>query len=388
MHYVGIDIAKDNHYASIVDTTGKTIVKPFLVTNNKLGFEYLLNVLKNFNKNELLIGLEATSYYGLNFMKFFFEQGYHLAIINPIQTASARKDNVRKTKNDKIDSIVVANTIMRCKFTPLTQSYLDSLSLKLLTRFRQYLKVEKQINKTRLSQYVNMVFPEIEIYFKGNIHINTSYQLLKVCSNNKDITKLNLTRLTNLFRKASHGRYGRSRALELKKLANNSIGINSKSLAIQIRLTIKHIEFLKTQMSELENEIDSIINKIDNPLKSIKGINNLTIANILGEIGDISRFSNPDQVVAFAGLDPTVSQSGHFLAKSTRMSKRGSSLLRYSLIYASHNIIKNGNKTFNQYYNKKSREGKSYYNALGHCGKKLARIIFVMLRDNVSFNLD
>lgn len=388
MHYVGIDIAKDNHYASIVDTTGKIIVSPFLVTNNKLGFESLLDVLKNFNKDELLIGLEATSYYGLNLMKFLFEQGYCLAVINPIQTASARKDNVRKTKNDKVDSIVVANTITRGKFTPLTQGYLDSLSLRFLARFRQYLKIEKQINKTRLSQYVNMIFPELEIYFKDNIHINTSYQLLKVCSNHADIAKLNLTRLTNLFRKASHGRYGRSKALELKKLAHNSIGINSKSLAIQIRLTIEHIEFLENQMKELENEIALIINEISNPLKSIKGISNLTIANILGEIADITRFSNPNQVVAFAGLDPTVSQSGQFSAKCTRMSKRGSSLLRYSLIYASHNIIKNGNKTFNHYYNKKRREGKSYYNALGHCGKKLARIIFVMLRDNVNFNLD
>ena len=108
---------------------------------------------------------------------------------------------------------------------------------------------------------------------------------------------------------------------------------------------------------------------------------------ILGEIGDITRFSNPSKLLAFAGLDPAVYQSGDFNASSTKMSKRGSSTLRYSLVNAAHNVVKN-NKTFKGYYDKKRAEGKSHYNALGHCAGKLVRVIYKMLIDNVTFNLD
>ena len=108
---------------------------------------------------------------------------------------------------------------------------------------------------------------------------------------------------------------------------------------------------------------------------------------ILGEIGDIHRFSEPKKLLAFAGLDPSVHQSGNFQAKKTRMSKRGSRVLRYALMNAAHNVVKN-NTTFKDYYDSKKAEGRSHYNALGHCAGKLVRVIWKMLTDNVEFNLE
>ncbi len=108
---------------------------------------------------------------------------------------------------------------------------------------------------------------------------------------------------------------------------------------------------------------------------------------ILGEIGDIHRFSKPNQLLAFAGLDPSVNESGTFKAKHTRMSKRGSKVLRYALINAAHNVVKN-NATFKAYYDKKMAEGRTHYNALGHCAGKLVRIIFKMMTDDIDFNLN
>lgn len=108
---------------------------------------------------------------------------------------------------------------------------------------------------------------------------------------------------------------------------------------------------------------------------------------ILGEIGNISRFSKPSKVLAFAGLDPPVYHSGNFESKHTRMSKRGSRALRFALINAAHNVAKN-NKTFAAYYDQKISEGRTHYSALGHCAGKLVRIIYKMLTDNVAFNLD
>ena len=108
---------------------------------------------------------------------------------------------------------------------------------------------------------------------------------------------------------------------------------------------------------------------------------------ILGEIGDIHRFSEPKKLLAFAGLDPSVHQSGNFQTQRTRMSKRGSRVLRYALINAAHNVVKN-NATFKAYYDAKRAEGRTHYNALGHCAGNLVRVIWKMLTDEVEFNLD
>ena len=119
---------------------------------------------------------------------------------------------------------------------------------------------------------------------------------------------------------------------------------------------------------------------------TIPGIGYINGGMILGEIGDIHRFAAPKQLLAFAGLDPTVYQSGNFNASHTRMSKRGSTALRYALINAAHNVVKN-NATFKSYYDTKIAEGRTHYNALGHCAGKLVRVIHKMLSDDVAFNL-
>lgn len=108
---------------------------------------------------------------------------------------------------------------------------------------------------------------------------------------------------------------------------------------------------------------------------------------ILSEIGDIHHFSILNKLLAFAGLTPSIHQSGNFQTKRTRMSKRGSRVLRYNLMNVTHNVVKN-NLTFKTYYDKKRAEGLSHYNALGHCASNLVRVIWKMLTDNAEFNLE
>ena len=120
-----------------------------------------------------------------------------------------------------------------------------------------------------------------------------------------------------------------------------------------------------------------IVTSLDSVIMTIPGIGPINGGMILGEIGDINRFSKPRKLLAFAGLDPSVYQSGNFTAKKTKMSKRGSSALRYALMNAAHNIVKY-NQTFKEYYDSKRAEGRGHYNALGHCAGKLVRIIYKM----------
>ncbi len=388
MIYVGIDIAKTNHYASIVNySTGEVIESPFLVTNNKQGFNLLYSKIKDFDRDKVLIGLESTAHYGNNLIFYFHEKQFKLGIINPIQTATLRKTRIRKVKNDKVDSMLICEALSLGYYNLLSDYDIELLEIKSLCRFCKELKDKAAEAKIQLAPYVDQVFPELNFFFKNNLDIKTAHELLKLYQSPKDISKINLTKLSNLLINSSRGKYDKSRAVELKNLVSNSVGINNNALCIQIKMTIELIELLESQIKDIEKQVSDFIKKSDNVITSIPGIADMAAAIIISEIGDINRFNNSGQVLAFAGLDPSVKQSGTFNASATRMSKRGSSILRYALILAANNVQLN-TKTFNDYYNTKRAQGKLHYNALGHCAGKLVRTIFYMLKNNVTFNLD
>lgn len=175
MIYVGIDVAKTNHYASIIDSNGEVIYEPFLVKNNQDGFNLLYQKIKNYDKNKLLIGLESTAHYGNNLIYFFFKKGFKIGIINPIQTATLRKTNIRKVKNDKVDSILIVKTLMMNCYTLLTDYDVEMIELKSLCRYRYNLMTMRTKSKIQLATYVDQLFPELNSFFKNNLHINTSY---------------------------------------------------------------------------------------------------------------------------------------------------------------------------------------------------------------------
>ena len=387
MIYVGIDIAKLTHFAALMTADGEVLVPPFSFQNNSNGFKLFLSKLKSFDKNDLLIGLESTAHYGENLICYLYDLGCHIAVINPIQTASLRKTNIRKTKTDKVDTFIIIKSLIVNDYRLFTKRDIDSLRLKSLCRFRDKTKKSKARLKIQLTTYVDILFPELQYFFKSGLHINTCYELLKKHSLPDEIAALHLTYLGNLLHKASHGRFGKEEAISLKSLARSSVGTGSTSASLQITQTISHIELLKKQIADLDEAIKTIMLEMDSIILTIPGIGFLNGAMILGEIGDISRFSNPSKLLAYAGLDPTVNQSGKFNAKTTKMSKRGSKLLRYALINAAWNVSLN-NETFKNYYKLKVSQGNNHYAALGHAAHKLVRVIYKMLKDNIAFNLD
>jgi len=387
MIYIGIDIAKQKHFAAAMTADGEVLIPPFGFMNNSEGFSLLLSKLKPFDKSSLLIGLESTAHYGENLICYLFDLGYRIAVINPIQTATLRKTNIRKTKTDKVDTLLIIKSMIVNTHRLFAKTDINSLRLKSLCRFREKTKKSKSRLKIQLVTYVDILFPELQYFFKSGLHTNTCYTLLKEYSNPNDIAALHLTYLGNLLKKASHSHFGKEEAIALKSLAKSSIGTGNTSVSIQITQSISQIELLEKQIVELDENIKSLMLEMDSVILTIPGIGFLNGAMILGEIGDISRFSNPSKLLAYAGLDPTVNQSGKFNAKRTRMSKRGSKLLRYALINAAWNVSLN-NKTFNDYFILKRSQGNNHYAALGHVAHKLVRIIFKMLKDNVAFNLN
>ena len=388
MIYVGIDIAKLNHFAAAISSDGEILIEPFKFTNDYDGFYLLLSKLAPLDQNSIIIGLESTAHYGDNLVRFLISKDFKVCVLNPIQTSSMRKNNVRKTKTDKVDTFVIAKALMmQDSLRFMTLDDLDYIELKELGRFRQKLVKQRTRLKIQLTSYVDQVFPELQYFFKSGLHQNSVYALLKEAPTPTAIASMHMIHLAHLLEVASHGHFGKEKARELRVLAQKSVGVNDSSLSIQITHTIEQIELLDSQLFHTELEMANLVTCLHSVIMTIPGIGFINGGMILGEIGDIHHFSEPKKLLAFAGLDPSVHQSGNFQAQRTRMSKRGSRVLRYALINAAHNVVKN-NATFKAYYEAKMVEGRTHYNALGHCAGKLVRIIWKMMTDNVEFNLD
>ena len=388
MIYVGIDIAKLNHFAAAISSDGEILIEPFKFTNDYDGFYLLLSKLAPLDQNNIIIGLESTAHYGDNLVRFLITKDYNVCVLNPLSTSSMRKNNVRKTKTDKVDTFVIAKTLMmQDSLRFFTLKDLDYIELKELGRFRQKTVKQRTRLKIQLTSYIDQVFPELQYFFKSGVHQNSVYAVLKEAPTPNAIASMHMTHLAHLLQEASHGHFGKDTARKLRVLAQKSVGINDSSLSIQITQTIEQIELLDRQLFHTELEMANIVTCLHSVIMTIPGIGSTNGGMILGEIGDIHRFPTPGKLLAFAGLDPSVYQSGNFQAKRTRMSKRGSRVLRYALMNAAHNVVKN-NSTFKAYYDAKRAEGRTHYNALGHCAGKLVRVIWKMLTDEVEFNLE
>jgi transposase len=386
MFFVGIDIAKNTHWASAISSDGEVIFQPFSFSNDNGGFQKLISKLASLDKEKILIGLESTAHYGENIISFLFNLNFRIGLINPIQTSNLRKSNIRKTKNDKVDTFIIAKALSLGNYSLITSRDINILKLKGLCRSRRNLVTLRSRAKIQLASFVDQLFPELNSFFKGNLNLNVSYQLLKNYSSPQAILELDLNILSEFLIKNSHGRYRKNDAIRLRELAQNSVGVNNPSLILQIKHAILQIELYDQQIAEVEFLYKQIVDSMGTTILTIPGMSYNLAAVILACIGDINRFNKSCQLLAYAGLDPSVSQSGNFQARSTRMSKRGSGMLRYSLIYSAHNVVLH-NDTFNNYYNLKRSQGKSHYSALGHTAHKLVRVIFKMLKDNVEFNL-
>ena len=201
MIYVGVDIAKLNHFASALSSDGEVLIEPFKFTNDRDGFDLLESKLESFEKDSIIIGLESTAHYGDNLVRYFVADSYNVCVINPIQTSTMRKNNIRKTKTDKVDTFIIAKTLMLQKDHRLISFCdLDLLDLKTLGRFRQKTVKQRTRLKIQLTAYVREVFPELQYFFSSGLHQKSVYALLKEAPTPKEITSLHMTHLAKTAR--------------------------------------------------------------------------------------------------------------------------------------------------------------------------------------------
>ena len=364
----------------ILSSEGEILSEVFTIPNNAEGFDTLLQSIRRCARpaDKIKVGLEATGHYSYNILGFLLNKGLPTYVINPLHTNLYRKSlSLRKTKTDRVDARTIATMLMSdVDLKSYTDTSYHNEELKSLTRYR-FDKVRQRAKlKASISRLVCILFPELE-KLVPTLHMASIYALLSEFPGAKQIASAHLTRLTNLLREASKGRYDREKAIQIRDAARNSIGCQMPAKSLELKHTIALIRELDAQIAEVEAAIQEIMDESQSPITTIPGIGTRMAAMILAEVGDFSMFSSPDKVLAYAGLSPSTYQSGQLTNCYSHMEKRGSRYLRYAIFNATK-FVCNWDPTFAAYLAKKRAEGKHYNVAISHAAKKLVRLIYAM----------
>ena len=381
IYYVGIDISKYKHDFCIISNTGEVIVENSCFENNKKGFQSLLDQLKPYNKSDVHIAFEATGHYSLNLELYLIDQGYSFMKMNPLvihQFLKAR--SLRRTKTDKADSLTIANYLMSVPYKPNSDLLYNIFTLKSLCRAREQLIKERSKYRVLLTNELDKTFPELKPFFKNTI----SATLLYILEKYKNAERISLMRDYESLRKVSHGKFSYASFAKLKELSKNSIGHHNDNTDLLIYTFVSIINNFNEKIDPIEKQISTIIKELNPRMLSIPGLGEISAASILSEYGDIKNFSSPNKMLAFAGLEPSIIQSGT-IENNGKMVKHGSGHLRYSIMNISMTIIRYS-PTFYDYYLKKRSEGKCHRVALSHVCKKLIRVIYCLEKNNIEFD--
>ena len=386
MFYLGIDIAKVNHVASLLDQDGSILVKAIKFTNSNEGLQKLLDYISEYDFSQIYCAMEATGTYWLSLFSALTDKGFNVSVFNPYQIKSFRGAYTnRKQKNDVIDSVIIANFL---KFNGPEQSSLpddDLLALKNLTRYRSNLVDNISKAKTQVKGILNKVLPEYSDSF-SDVLGEASKQILINCPTPNEIVNFNTRKLANLLKNASKGHHSTDKVREIKALAKNSFGIKftGDACSFEIKQLVNQIIFLEKQVDDLEIKIKTIYSKLDDHLQSIPGIGESLAPVILAEIGDINNFSTPSKLTTFAGIDPSENQSGNKKSTDEKISKRGSPYLRHA-IYQAAFVASNNDPVMRAYYQKKRAEWKHHYVALAGVERKILGIVFHVLKEDRNY---
>lgn len=381
IYYVGIDISKYKHDFCIISNAGELIVENSSFQNNKIGFQFLLEHLKPYNKSDIRIAFEATGHYSLNLELFLTNNGYTYIKTNPLiihQFLKAR--SLRRTKTDKADSITIAKYLMSVPYQPNSDLLYTIFTLKSLCRARENLIKERSKFAVLLTNELDKSFPELKPFF-NNMISNTLLYILEKYTNTKHIATM---KDYESIRKLSRGKFTYAKFARLKELAKNSVGLHNENTDLLISTYVSIYNDFNNKIDPIEKQISTIIKVLNPRMLTIPGIGEISAATILSEYGDIKNFSNPNKMLAFAGLDPSISQSGT-LESNGKMVKHGSGHLRYAIMNSAMTILR-FSPEFYDYYLKKRSEGKCHRVALSHVCKKLIRVIYTLEKNYIDFD--
>jgi transposase len=388
MFFIGIDVAKRKHSLAAITEGGEKVIEGFEFANTTDGFKRMLSKLGSagISPGNSLVALEATGHYSRSIAAHLVERGFGIALGNPLQTHNfAKAQSIRKVKNDAVDALALAQWLLVGKPDSAKSSPSEADELKSIARFRTFQSQIISDCKRKVICVLDQLFPEYERFF-SDIFGATSLAVLGRYPSARALSRAHIDTLTRLIGESSRGRLGRDLAEAIKAAAEGSFAVNSavRAQSLELRQLIAQIGFGKKQLAGIDKEMRALLDEAATPITSIPGIGVVCGATILGEIGDIARFKKASSLVAYAGLDPSVYESGQFKATNNHLSKRGSTYLRWALWIAADRA-RMFDPAFKDYYLKKRSEGKCHKVAISAVARKLCNVIFSVLTNGRAY---
>ena len=387
---VAVDIGMEMNHGYCTTTDGRDI-KSFRFSNTREGMDKLWCMVvatkKRFQCDEVIVGYESTGPYGEPFLHYLVGKDVKIVQVNPMHTKRVKEINDNSPlKTDDKDPRVIADIIKLGRALSVVIPEGDAAYLRRLNNSRERHVRERTALLNQLQQLVFLLFPEFKKVFK-NIKCMTPLYILKTYPTPETIGVLDKHALGKEMRKHSMGKFSERHAEILIDLARNTIGIKEGVLGLSMDIShiLLQLELLNTLIVEIESEMETTLGRIpySSKLLSIKGLGVVSVAGIIGEVGDFKKFQTRGEIMKFAGLDLYEISSGKWKGQR-RISKRGRSLLRKILYYGAIQMIRN-NGIMHDYYTRLTDGGMKKMKALVAVSRKLLGIIYAIVRDDSEY---
>jgi len=384
---VGVDISKDSFSAAGLDGEGKECFSGFYSMDFD-GFCKFLEILTTRCQDlqKVLVGMESTGCYHINLFSFLTSRGIQAVVINPLLIANFAKRSLRKTKTDKKDAKTIAKFLMenREEISQLSISQ-DLQDLRDLARERESISHLITATKVEIKRVLRTTFPELESV--GDLFTRSMLRFLKEYPSARRVKMARLKDLAKVLNQPQVGNKLSFSVEDILRAAHSSIATVSpaKEVILQGKIaTLVHLQGRLAELTKLLTDFCKATRVEDwKILRSIKGVGPKTAVPFLAEMGSIENFSSHKKLIAFAGMDPSVCQSGKYIGKS-KLSKRGNRNLRRA-IYLMASAVVSQNAFFKAYFLKRKREGLTPQRVLLATAHKLIRVIFAMLSQRTYF---
>jgi len=394
-YYVGIDIGKYVHQTILCDEEAKPIAQSLRFHATYEGYQlfttYLKKIVEPKDFGNITVGMEATGSYWLSLYEYLRKLGLKIIVLNPLQVKAYRNEGIRGAKTDRIDAQLIVKVLRFGDYKISDIPKEDIFALRQLTRLRSDLVEMTTDLKLKTISIFDQVFPEYKDLFY-DIFATTSKALLGKAVIPQEIGAIPIRKLTILLDKASRGRQGEKEAKHIKTVAQQSIGvtIGLDAFALSLKILLAQITHLEKEIEKLDKETIERVALRQTTLTTIPGIGENIAGTIIAEVGNFERFKDDkngaEKLVALAGIDPKVKESGKYKGKA-KMSKRGSPYLRKAIRQAAF-VAACGPRhdpMFSAMYEKKIREGKPFEVALSHVENKMLHVIYSLLKSKKEY---
>jgi transposase len=353
---VGIDVAKEKHYAYFGTATGKSLLRKLIFENNKKGFDTLLHradaIMRQEGLTKAVFGVEPTADYHKPLGEYLINNGQTLVLVaNGAVKQNRELLDGRWDKNDTKDCANAADLISQGKFLYYDLPGPEILNLRNLASLKRKLKAQEHSIRMRIRNHlVTQFFPELDEYYGHREGENLA--IVKWCLNPAQIAAMDFEQFFQMVTKRNTGAAQRERLRSIQEAARRSIGCQvTESAMFEAKMLVEHLGRVREMTAETDARIAAVCRQLPGyrSLMSIPGFGPVVTAEVMTALGNPHRFTSGKQVLKLAGLDLSASRSGKNSANvGAKISKKGKAPLRY-VLYQSALIATSRNKYFVEY---------------------------------------